>query len=158
MYATSLPKACAQTETMKRQTANQFFPFIFSFAGLPGSWTESFLFNKKEELEPHPKFLTWRVASKRTLIMHACMMNVLLLTGSKRTLSTHACIINVFCIDGQHKHINYARVHNQRRSADSQQHPSTFINIIKAKAGEGSCVASSPEIGPQEHDHCGAGT
>ena len=37
-------------------------------------------------------------------------------------------------------------------------HPSTLINFIKAKAGEGSCVASLPEIGPQEHDHCGAGT
>ena len=34
-------------------------------------------------------------------------------------------------------------------------HPST---LIKAKAGEGSCVASLPKIGLQEHDHCGAGT
>ena len=40
----------------------------------------------------------------------------------------------------------------------SDIHPSTFINIIKAKAGEGSCVASLPEIGPQEHDHGDAGT
>ena len=63
-------------------------------------------------------------------------------------------------------------------------HPSTPVNFMKAKAGEGSCVASLPEIGAagtrplwrrnmtsggscmaslpeiglQEHDHCGAGT
>ena len=37
-------------------------------------------------------------------------------------------------------------------------HPSTLINFKKAKTGEGSCVASLPEIGLQEHDHRGAGT
>ena len=35
-------------------------------------------------------------------------------------------------------------------------HPSTLINFIKAKAG--SSVASLPEIGLLEHEHCGAGT
>ena len=37
-------------------------------------------------------------------------------------------------------------------------HPSAFINFIKAKAGEGSSVASSPEIGLLEPEHRGAGT
>ena len=36
--------------------------------------------------------------------------------------------------------------------------PSAFINFIKAKAGEGSSVASSPEIGLLEPEHRGAGT
>ena len=56
-------------------------------------------------------------------------MNVVLLTGSKKTLIIHACIINVFLIDGQHKHINYARVHNQRRFADCQQKDINYARV-----------------------------
>ena len=37
-------------------------------------------------------------------------------------------------------------------------HPSAFINFINAKAGEGSSVASLPEIGLLEPEHRGAGT
>ena len=48
--------------------------------------------------EPHPKFLTWRVVSKRTLIMHACTINVFSLTVSKRQLIMHACILNVLLL------------------------------------------------------------
>ena len=37
-------------------------------------------------------------------------------------------------------------------------HLSAFINFINAKAGEGSSVASLPEIGLLEPEHRGAGT
>ena len=49
-------------------------------------------------LETHPKFLIKGVVSKRTLMMHACIINVFLLIVSKRTLIMHACIINVLLL------------------------------------------------------------
>ena len=78
--AASLPHLCHRS-LLHRQRSN----------GIGG---EQHLFHKASSskffwraCDTHPKFLTWRVVSKKTLIMH--ISNVLLLTVSKRTLILH---------------------------------------------------------------------
>ena len=40
----------------------------------------------RQTCDPHPKFLTWGVVSKTTLIMHACIINVLVLTVNAKDI------------------------------------------------------------------------
>ena len=150
---------------MRRQMAKQFFLVIFSFAGF--------------------RFFQHKLTVKRATRTHACIINVLLLTtrqvknlgrGSnsffhfvqlpgrpaKEKIIRKNCFA-IWCLlfsNDAHplgKDVAYNAMERLWPQA-SAIHPSTFINFIKAKGCEGSSVASLPEIGLLEHEHCGAGT
>ena len=62
--------------TIVAPNSETIFPVCFFLRRLPFLPTQI----GSQACDPHPKFLTWGVVSKTTLIMHACIINVLVLT------------------------------------------------------------------------------